>query len=131
MNHPSANNTGHDTPVFSSFVPSLGTDSTEVVPIRVKLHRMLDSFRGDSKANETVPLLNYRIISRSERDVYGQPRIITGWEALLHVLAWPTVIGVVFGFALAISLELAHAHASGTAQQTSSRAQVITLEVTS
>jgi hypothetical protein len=44
-----------------------------------------------------------KVLSRYDADVYGQPRVLSRLEVVLHAVAWPIIIGVLIGFGLAIS----------------------------
>jgi hypothetical protein len=56
-------------------------------------------------------------VCRYSVDLYGRPRILSDWEAILHALAWPAIIGVIIGFSLAISLVILHSPSPISAQQ--------------
>ncbi len=45
-----------------------------------------------------------RPVCRYEPDMYGRPRVLSRWEAVLHSIARPVVVAVVIGYGLAILL---------------------------
>ena len=64
------------------------------------------------------------IIDPHSFDLYGRPRVVTGWEATLYSLARPTVIGVAIGFALAIIVVATHTASPSQTQAGPDRLQV-------
>jgi hypothetical protein len=69
--------------------------------------------------------------SRYKKDAFGRPRPLSSLENLLHAIAWPVVIGVTIGYALAIALvALQDASAHGS-QATKSPSRVEAKETVS
>ncbi len=101
----------------TDFSSRLGAEKVEVLPLRTKLQRMIASLR------------QRRVVSARERDVYGQPLTVTGWKALVHVLAGPAVLGVVVGYLLAIALLLIHTFSDNRSHQVNNRAQNAAWEI--
>jgi hypothetical protein len=130
MYHHSSNDDGHEPLCFGSFLPNVSEESglriLKSKPVR-RLSRISQRIMPSSLHERlryfVRTVLGRRVVSRSSLDIYGRPRILTGWEAVLHSLAWPTLIGFVVGFALAISLtairnaELLHQQQEHNSQQ--------------
>jgi len=60
---------------------------------------------SDRKTQPEAPadsVIESRIESRYNVDDFGNPRILTRWEATLYAVAWPVVLGVALGYGLII-----------------------------
>ena len=90
-------------PFFPNFDPDGGDD-------REFKSRLPDVARPVRNVVQSVQrkIASKTIIDPTRRDLYGRPRIVTGWAAILYSLARLTVIGVTIGFALAIFLLFLH-----------------------
>lgn len=130
-NHPSNDN--HQRTL--SFSPSVsGVDAgisagsvlkTKVVRLFSKsLRRIMPSSRTAGREAAAKPIIEQRVVSRYHFDDYGHPRILSEWQIILHALAWPVLVGVVIGFALAISLLLIHHPSTPKPQESASQPQV-------
>jgi len=129
MNNPSKDH-GQKALSYSPFYPNL---SQEVGEWDFKTKVLYRLGRGARKVRRASRSLQRKIAARSivdphSFDDYGRPRILTGWLAFIHILAWPTIIGVTIGFALAISLAASHAPSLLKTQPLPSRAQVAAWE---
>jgi len=116
MNNTPSNNHGQDALLFASFISNLGMDGRDSV-LAAKMHQR----KMDARS----------FVDPHSLDVYGRPRVLTGWEAILYSLARATVIGVAIGFALAISMVAIHTSLSLKTQSGSDRLQVAAREASS
>ncbi len=71
---------------------------------RAKSLRSLKSFFRKVGAGAGRPILDGDLVSRGQVDDFGQPRVLSSLEVVLHRVARLAVIGTVIGFALAILL---------------------------
>jgi hypothetical protein len=136
MNNTPSHNNGHETLFVGSFLPSFGWEggfsALEAKLLRglsQSLRRILPSCQHERLRIFVHSILSRRVVNRYSLDVYGQPRILTGWKAILYSLAWPTVIGVSIGFGLAISLAVIHTTPFATSQQKHRSQQIAALEI--
>jgi len=67
-----------------------------------KLSEAMPSARTTPLEATADPVIESGIESRYDLDDFGNPRILTRWEATLHAVAWPVVLGVALGYGLII-----------------------------
>jgi len=126
--HPSTENYRRTLP-FSSFRGEASVANMPAWRASSKVLWRMEFPRGTTHLEASVePIAKLRIESRHDTDDYGRPRILSKWEAVLHALAWPILIGVILGYGLSISLAVVHAAAGPERQAKSSQLPVEFLE---
>jgi hypothetical protein len=106
-NHPLSNNY-HPAFPFSPFGPDAGFGSGYDASVFKREVVQVSSHRTADREAAADPIVDQRVVSRYDNDVYGRPRILSRWEVILHALAWPVVIGMSIGYILVISLFVVH-----------------------
>ena len=127
-NHP-ANDPYPKTLSYSPFVS--GTDDFSVLKKAVlrlfpkSSRRIIPSPRtADREAAAASSIFKWNAVSRYDVGVYGQPRILSKWEVILHALAWPAIAGVVIGFGVVIAPLVIHNSAAPKPQESAGQPQV-------
>jgi len=114
---------------FSSFFSGGGADD-EVPVLKKAVMRVLSketrpiafSPRATHR-EEARPVIEPSIVSRYKVDDYGRPRILSKAEIIIHDVARWTVIAVVIGYGLAISIVVIHNSSVRQPQQKTTQAQ--------
>jgi len=133
MTNPSSNDNFPKTLSFFPFVSDGGAD--DEVPVLKQVVVRLLSKRASQIASsprpahrETAPIIEPCVVSRYKVDDYGRPRILSKAEIIIHDAARWTVIAVIIGYALAISLVVIHNPSMLQPQQKATQAQEFALQ---
>ena len=122
MNTLPTNHNGQETLSFSPYVSNTGWNGgggddfvTQVLRTLSRgLRPLMPSHLHERLRQEIREIFGRRVVDKHSLDAYGRPRILTGWKAVLHTLAWPAVAGVVLGYSLAIALVALHVYSMPT-----------------